>query len=86
MLATGIAGEAGNSLMPILTYLQDNSSALSQDTSLRQNVIHLLHTAVGTASEAVAQQPQQLLPLLLQLRANVMLSADMPEVPLQQVG
>ena len=85
MLATGIAGEAGNSLMPILTYLQDNSSAFSQDNSLRQTVIHLLHTVVCAAPGAVAQQPQQLLPLLLQLRANVLLSADMPEAQLQQV-
>ena len=72
-------------MMPILTYFQDNSSVLSQDTSLRQNVIHLLHTAVSAAPEAAVHQPQQLLPLLLQLRANVMLSADVPEAQLQQV-
>lgn len=71
--------------MHVLTYLQDSASALAQDTSLRHHVIQLLHAAVTSAPEAVERQAEWTLVLLLQLRANVMLAADLPAAQLQQV-
>jgi len=69
-----------------VTYLQDTASAFAQDTSLRQHVIQLLHDAVISAPEAVEQQAERMLVLLLQLRANVMLAAELPAAQLQQVA
>ncbi|KAL0039469.1 hypothetical protein WJX79_009522 [Trebouxia sp. C0005] len=81
----GIVREAADNLMHVLTYLQDSASALAQDTSLRHHVIQLLHAAVTSAPEAVERQAEWTLVLLLQLRANVMLAADLPAAQLQQV-
>lgn len=69
----------------VLTYLQNSASAFAQDTNLRQHVIQLLYAAVTSAPEAVEQQAERMLVLLLQLRANVMLAADLPTAQLQQV-
>jgi len=81
----GVVREAADNLAHVLTYIQDSASALAQDTSLRQHVIQLLHAAVISAPEAVEQQAERMLVLLLQLRANVMLAADLPTAQLQQV-
>ncbi|KAA6425568.1 MAG: hypothetical protein FRX49_04465 [Trebouxia sp. A1-2] len=83
--AACIVREAADNLMHVLTYLQDSASALAQDTSLRHHVIQLLHAAVTSAPEAVERQAEWTLVLLLQLRANVMLAADLPAAQLQQV-
>jgi len=81
----GIVREAADNLAHVLTYIQDSASALAQDTSLRQHVIQLLHAAVTSATEAVERQADRMLVLLLQLRANVMLAAELPAAQLQQV-
>ena len=71
--------------MHVLTYLQDTASVFAQDTNLRHHVIQLLHAAVTSAPKAVERQAARMLVLLLQLRANVMLAAELPAAQLQQV-
>ena len=74
----GVAGTAGSSLSPILTYLQGSQCIYTHDSSLRTRVLQLLRTVVETAAlEEVQLQSKHLLAMLLRMRASVML-----EVPL----
>ena len=81
-----MTGESNGSLSQVLTYLEDSGAIFSPDTSLRQCVLQLLHTAIVNDPEAAQQQAEALLALLLRLRASELLLTTLAEHQLQQVG